>query len=287
MSDLEPVILNASSSSTTASSLSSEEIVKKLRVNITSLKANYMSEDGLQVDYLGIAGSPQFQDYIESCALLTNIHPANFSQNKRKAFFLNVYNSLTVHAMVHQAHCQGTLPQAPKDVPGFWKIHSYNIGGLTYSLDDMEHGVLRANRGHPDPSHPTFAASDPRQCVALSSLDPRIHFALNCGARSCPPIRIYTEDKLDTQLDAATRSFLSQEVTVVREGEVSTVETSRLLLWYGRDFGADDRSILQWVAASLGPEDCVGGELQDCLGRGEVRLVYRDYDWTANSGDGQ
>ena len=50
--------------------------------------------------------------------------------------------------------------------------------------------------GHPSAGKPEFSDSDPRHKMALTSLDPRIHFALNCGASSCPPIRIYTEDRL-------------------------------------------------------------------------------------------
>jgi hypothetical protein len=82
-------------------------------------------------------------------------------------------------------------------IRGFWKIHCYNIGGAVYSLDDIEHGVLRANRGHPAAGgRPQFGPEDPRRRgLVVQELDPRIHFALNCGARSCPPIRVYTEEK--------------------------------------------------------------------------------------------
>ena len=54
---------------------------------------------------------------------------------------------------------------------------------------------MNISPGHPSAGKPEFASSDPRHQVALSSLDPRIHFALNCGARSCPPICVYTEDR--------------------------------------------------------------------------------------------
>ena len=99
-------------------------------------------------------------------------------------------------------------------VPGFWKLHCYNIGGLVYTLDQIEHGVLRTNKGniddddnednddvfndalgHPATGKPEFDEADPRSQVSLTKLDPRLHFALNCGARSCPPIRVYTEDR--------------------------------------------------------------------------------------------
>merc|ERR1712004_633993 len=128
----------------------------------------------------------------------------------------------------------------PTKVPGFWSITCYNIGGLVYSLDDIEHGVLRANKGHPAAKKAQFSNDDPRSNVSLTSLDPRIHFALNCGAKSCPPIRIYKEDRLDSQLDTASKSFLQQEVKVTQGQTDARVETSRLLLWYGADFGMDD-----------------------------------------------
>eukprot|EP00091_Calanus_sinicus_P010377 TRINITY_DN24186_c0_g1_i1.p1 TRINITY_DN24186_c0_g1~~TRINITY_DN24186_c0_g1_i1.p1 ORF type:complete len:278 (+),score=39.79 TRINITY_DN24186_c0_g1_i1:264-1097(+) len=213
MADQEPVVLNEKGGEADKS-LDSAEIVKKLRVSITNLKGSHMSDDGSKVDYSQIATSPKFEEYCNTAALLKFIKPETFNEEKRKAFFINIYNSLTVHAMVYQAQI-GRLPESPVKVPGFWKIHCYNIGGSVYTLDEIEHGVLRTNNGHPAAGKPQFDESDPRLKVALTKLDPRIHFALNCGARSCPPIRIYTEERIDNQLEMATKSFVSQEVTVV------------------------------------------------------------------------
>ena len=63
--------------------------------------------------------------------------------------------------------------------------HAYKVGGLVFTLDEMEHGVLRCNRGHPsNPGIPTFQdENDPRRDLALKHFDPRIHFALNCGGK--------------------------------------------------------------------------------------------------------
>ena len=115
--------------------------------------------------------------------------------------------------------------QSIEKVPGFWKIHAYKIGGQVFNLDEIEHGVLRSNRGknwyfikffennylswpgHPSAGKPEFSDSDPRHKMALTSLDPRIHFALNCGASSCPPIRIYTEDRL-LKCSKCTKCFI-------------------------------------------------------------------------------
>jgi len=281
----EPMILNSQSKTLirNTASLSTEDVVNKLRVSITSLKAAHMSEDGSKVDYQSMAASPQFQDYLEAAHLLVNYDPSSFAEEKKKAFFLNIYNSLTLHGMVHQAVIKGSLT-APKEVPGFWSITCYNIGGLVYSLDDIEHGVLRANKGHPAANKAQFSKDDPRTKVTLQHLDPRIHFALNCGAKSCPPIRVYKEERLDSQLNTASRSFLQQEVNVVEGDKEATVETSRLLLWYGRDFGSNDRAIIEWLAAAL-EDDQLGNQLRDALTKGDVKLVFRDYDWGANVGE--
>jgi len=280
----ERLVLNAIGNNEEKSrpSSSAEDVVKKLRVSITSLKAAHMNEDGSQVDYQGMAASPQFQDYVETARLLIDHDPSLFAEDQRKAFFLNIYNSLTLHGMVHQSAIKGALT-APKEVPGFWSITCYNIGGLVYSLDDIEHGVLRANKGHPAAKKAQFSNDDPRSNVALTTLDPRIHFALNCGAKSCPPIRIYKEDRLDSQLDTASKSFLQQEVKVTQGQTDARVETSRLLLWYGADFGMDDRSVIQWLAAVLKDDD-IGAALEEALAKEDVTLVFKDYDWGANAG---
>lgn len=69
---------------------------------------------------------------------------------------------------------------------------SYNVGGHTFSLDDIEHGILRCNKKHPTSGAVAFSISDPRLPFVLHlPLDPRIHFALNCGAKGCPAIRAY------------------------------------------------------------------------------------------------
>ena len=77
-----------------------------------------------------------------------------------------------------------------------WSKYAYNVGGLLFTLDEIEHGVLRCNKGHPKDEKPMFE-DDARKSLSLSFLDPRIHFALNCGATSCPPIRLLKIFRLD------------------------------------------------------------------------------------------
>jgi len=257
--------------------LSSHQISSKMRSIITKLKGRFMSEDGSSVDYAGLGKSEEFKAYCSTVYELRHVDLSTLSQDELKCFFLNIYNSLTIHALVHQSK-SGNVP-TPKNVADFWSIHCYKIGGYVYNLDDMEHGVLRANKGHPSAGTDRFSASDERRNHIVSQLDPRIHFGLNCGATSCPPIRLYTPDKIDSQLDTATISFLSQEVTVKEDGEV---EMSKLLLWYGKDFGQSDLEILQWINKVVG--DKIPG-LQHSLHNQDhpPTIIFKDYNWDVNS----
>ena len=146
-----------------------------------------------------------------------------------RAFWINLYNALTLHG-IHQSGAKRTV----LEVPGFFRRFAYHVRwanqDFTLNLDEIEHGILRDNRA-PILSSPVFKPNDPRLALRLP-LDPRIHFALNCGAYSCPPIRAYTGKHLEQQLDLATRSYL-QDARVER----GVVILPRLLNWYARDVG--------------------------------------------------
>lgn len=92
---------------------------------------------------------------------------------------LDTYNALTIHGLA----ASPSLPDSVLEVKGFWQNTCYNIGGHVYSLDDIEHGVLRANRPHPSSPEPLMKDGDPRLQFIMSNVDPRIHFALVCGAK--------------------------------------------------------------------------------------------------------
>ncbi|MFN3265705.1 MAG: DUF547 domain-containing protein [Deinococcales bacterium] len=142
-----------------------------------------------------------------------------------KAFWLNLYNALTLHAM-HAANIQNSVLESL----GFFNAYAYRIDGLVLTLNQIEHGILRANR----PALvglPPFAKNDPRAKWVLP-LDARIHFALNCGAASCPPIRNYQAAQLEQQLELATHAYLSD--CQVKD---SVVYLPRLLSYYATDFG--------------------------------------------------
>lgn len=120
-----------------------------------------------------------------------------------KCLLLNLYNIMVIHGTVHYGQPTTQLERhsffggkTPKFLRLTYLGVMYNIGGYDYSLNQIEHGMLRGNQKPPYNLFRTFGERDPRIKLCLK-LDPRIHFALVCGAKSCPPIRIYTPENLE------------------------------------------------------------------------------------------
>lgn len=111
-------------------------------------------------------------------------------------------------------------------------------------------------------------------------MDPRIHFALVCGAKSCPPIKMYTADTLEEGLAAAAEAFCAGEVAVdVAAGRVTL---SKIFKWYGIDFGSNEAQRLAHVVRYL--EGRQKADLVALLESGRpISVTYADYDWTPNS----
>jgi hypothetical protein len=147
---------------------------------------------------------------------------------------------------------------------------------MRFSADDIEHGVLRGNRPHPMLPFPPFGPDDVRRQLSLEDPDPRLHFALVCGARSCPPISVYDGEGLDDQLELAAANFIRQE-GVRYEQESNTFWLSRIFRWYQVDFG-DEKRLRAFLAGRM--EDLT---VREALASGEGSIRYQAYDWSVNA----
>lgn len=197
----------------------------------------------------------------ERAGLLERLDPARLNgQDARVAFWLNVYNARLRSELAARPR-SGSLLRHRR----LFRRSTYRVGRLEYSLDVIEHGLLRRNARPPYGVRRLLRGSDPRLAAAPARLDPRVHFALNCGARSCPVVRPYDDDGLDHQLDAATRQYLVQESELDHaEGRATLPGLCRL---YRRDFGGE-AGVRSFAARHLG-EDLTGLEIR--FGR---------FDWT-------
>ena len=184
----------------------------------------------------------------------------------RAAFWINLYNALLRHALARFG-----LGGSLRWHPWLFFAAAYEVGGHRYTLHTIEHGLLRANRpGPPWPLRP-LRAGDPRLASAPSAFDPRVHFALNCGARSCPPVRAYAADDLDARLGAATRSYLAQETRVDWSARVITLP--RLCRLYLGDFGG-----VAGVLDLLRDHHDEGARID--RERADLAVAWGPYDWT-------
>lgn len=158
-------------------------------------------------------------EYHDLKALLDN-------DNKKKAFWINLYN----------AFYQILFIQKKVRKPAIYNEKLIDIADMQFSLDDIEHGILRKHKFKYSLgflSNP-FSKTEIKT-LAVKTVDYRIHFALNCGARSCPPIAFYKASALDSQLDMATQSFLEQESDFDNHNKV--LYTTALFKWFLGDFG--------------------------------------------------
>ncbi|MBI5514800.1 MAG: DUF547 domain-containing protein [Deltaproteobacteria bacterium] len=177
---------------------------------------------------------------------LGSVDPSRLPDDpSRVAFWVNVYNALMRHAIAAWG-LRGSL----MTTLGVFQRAAYSLQGRRYPLHLIEHAILRRNRPAPWTFWRPAREDDPRLRSMPASLDPRVHFALNCGAVSCPPIRSYGAAELDRQLTTATRSYLASEVVV--EAARARVRLPYLCSLYRGDFPPGD-ALLGWVAPFLDP----------------------------------
>ena len=278
------------------------ELSVRLQRLMLKLKSENMDEEGTRVDYAAARASSTFSALSATARELRSLQLDSLgSEAERRCLFINLYNALTIQGLA----ALDELPASPQDVKDFWNTTAYQVGTLTLTLNDMEHGILRGNGRQPAARAPHWPAEDPRASLLALPLDPRIHFALNCGARSCPPIRVYTPANLEQGLAAAAAGFLESETEVDESG----VLLSSLLNWYGADFGSTQLEALATVArllpaasakraalerllvASASARPGLGAQLWSLLvapvlpmfmPRGPVSVRFRTYDWALN-----
>ena len=171
---------------------------------------------------------------------------ARATPSERKAFYLNAYNLTVIKAVVAAYPLVSVMK-----VPGFFDKKPYPVAGELLTLNDLENNKLRK-----------------------VYTDPRIHFALVCGARGCPRLRpeAYTPATLDAQLTEQARIVLSDPQFIRVDGSGNKVLVSEIFKWYEADFKATGKSTLDYInqyrGSKLIPVTAV--------------IDFYSYDWTLN-----
>lgn len=254
------------------------EITAELKRFMDMARLEAIDGQGLAVDYQHLQTSPAYLEYQQSCSpRLRTFDPGDLtSREERLAFWINLYNALVIDGVIANEITQ-TVGANSLGLLAFFRKTAYNVGGLRMSCDDIEHGVLRGNRGHPIVPGAQFSSTDPRLAWVVDPCDVRIHFALNCAGRSCPPIQVYSAQQLDSQLDLAARNFVNADLEI--DPERNEVKLSTIFKWFTSDFGGRE-GMIDFLIEHL-PED----ERKTWLieRKGALRFKYKPYDWGLNS----
>jgi len=254
-----------------------EKLAPTLRSIMNLLRGAFFDTSKGRVAYERMKGSDLYREYVMASRSLREFDPAILKTREEKmAFWVNLYNVIVIHGVVEL-----NVEDSVKEVLRFFRRIRYVVGSNEFTPDDMEHGILRANRKPPNSLLRVFGADDPRLRYSLEREDPRIHFALVCASSSCPPIDLYTAENLDRELDQAGKSFLNGGGLVL-DKETGTVRLSRIFKWYGKDFGNNQGEILSCLAGFIYDKD-TGDFLRKHAT--ELKVEYQKYDWRLNRSD--
>lgn len=211
------------------------------------------AEVGTRVDYSGLAKEPRWKQLLSR---LASVHPSEFGSRQEKlAFWINAYNIFAIDLVILHSPAESI-----RDIGSFfrpvWKREAGRIGGRGYSLDEIEHEILRPMK------------------------EPRIHGAIVCASISCPSLAQapYAARGLDSQLDASIRAWLARpEKGLSLDRAKGRLEISRIFKWFAKDFGGRKGVLVFVQKYAPEPEAAwLAANLQ------RVSVSYLDYNWNLN-----
>ncbi len=218
------------------------------------LLKQYVDEDGY-VDYRRLKANDMkaLDAYLVA---LGEVDPLKLAdRDELLAFWINAYNALTIRGILHFYPTRSIRDHVSILGYNIWKDYKTNVAGVDYSLDHIEHKILRKMD------------------------EPRIHFAIVCASIGCPKLlnEAYTAARIEAQLHRSTVDFFADPGKLRIDYEAGTVWQSPIMDWYKDDFGRDQTSRLAFIKPFL-----TTAETRAFLDRAKVRVKELDYDWKLN-----
>ncbi|ONI00829.1 hypothetical protein PRUPE_6G106400 [Prunus persica] len=189
----------------------------------------------------------------------------SLTYQQKLAFWINMYNACILNGFLHYG-----VPASTEKLLTLISKATLNIGGKTLNAEAIEHYILRK----PPPSTMKEALQNEdeddkagvRQLYGLESMDPNVTFALCCGTRSSPAVRIYTAEGVVAELEKSKLEYLQASIVVTSTKKIVFPE---LLLGNMLDFAVDVDSLVQWVCHQLPTSGSLRKSMVDCF-RGQV-----------------
>lgn len=209
-----------------------------------NLVRKHISSSG-KVNYAGfVKDKAELEKYIKELqSYYKNV--SSWGRNKRLAYWINVYNAVTVK-LITDNYPVKSITDLKGGKP--WDAKLIQLGGVSYTLNVIENKIIR----------PKFN-------------EPRIHFAVNCAAKSCPKIlnRAWTEDNLQRYLTKQTKAFLANSSQNTLEAD--KVKLSKIFDWYKADFGTTNEKVIQFI-----------NKYSSTPVNKTATVSYNEYDWSLN-----
>jgi hypothetical protein len=227
-----------------------------------SVNYNEVSQDLLQNIMDGKPYNKEVKILKESTL---NTLVSQLKTDKQKiSFWVNVYNSFIQISLTEN-------PEEYQDRSAYFKKERLHIAGETLSFDDIEHDILRKSRIKLSWGYlRKYFRPKWERTLRVRDIDWRIHFALNCGAKSCPPVAKFTPENLDSEFNFMTKKYLNEQTTYNKETKTAT--SVSLFSWFRADFGGiyGAKKILRNY--KITPEK-------------PKNLDFKTYDWTLSLGN--
>ncbi len=199
-------------------------------------------------DYRGATG----QDRKRLSAYLANFgdaNPARMTPDEKKAFYINAYNALAIKTLLENPGKKIT------DVNGAFNKTKYKIGGEILTLDEIENKLREAK-------------------------DARIHFAIVCASKSCPPLapRAYTADGVSAALERQGKAFVNDGTKNVIDRGKDRLALSKIFFWNRKEFERDAGGSLVKFVAKYVADPAASAWVAGLTREPE----FLEYDWRPN-----
>ncbi len=195
------------------------------------------------VDYAGVK-----KNFAQIESLYQRIAEADLSQatdTEKKAFYINAYNLIVIYQVAKYYPLKSPLNKS-----GFFNQVDHKVAGEKMTLNFLE-----------------------IKKIVLPFGDPRIHFAVACAAKSCPPLAsfAYVPDQLDEQLAQRTKKSVNNNEFIQVKSDANQVAVSKIFAWYKKDFTQGGQTIVEFLNKYR--EDPIPTS---------YKLIHYEYDWSLN-----
>ena len=208
------------------------------------LLGKYVTSGGVKyAEWKGNAADVQALQTIVDAIAKENV--SALEKKQQLAFYINAYNAW----ILHEALAKYPTKSVKDALFTFFTGRRLTVAGQQTSFNALEKDTIRSKFG-----------------------EPRVHFALNCASRSCPPLNreAFAGDKLDSQFEKLAKGYVNSERGVKYSAETKTADLSKIFDWYKDDFKADGGALafINKRRSSQIPAD--------------AKITYQEYDWGLN-----